>query len=200
MIPGLLQTADYAAASARASGAITESDIERAVTAHMERQQLLQGDLEVLAILDENALLRLAHSPDIAKTQLFHLIELGESLDRITIQVLPPRASLHASMGPGFVILDYASELNPSLIYLESRAGGTLLEKNQDLDDYRKVFTSLMRPALSEAQKNQGAQEVAERSDMEFRESSYSVTDRESLRRSGSHPCAVPQAQLLNRC
>ncbi len=55
-------------------------------------------------------------------------------------------------MGSGFVILDYADELDPSLVYMEGRTGGTFLEKPQELDDYRKVFASLMRSALSEAE------------------------------------------------
>jgi hypothetical protein len=61
VIPGLFQTAEYAAASARASGAVTEADIDRVVTARVQRQKLLEGDLNVLAIVDESALLRLAH-------------------------------------------------------------------------------------------------------------------------------------------
>ncbi|MGW5876005.1 helix-turn-helix domain-containing protein [Nocardiopsis terrae] len=152
VIPGLLQNAEYAAASARASGAITEADIERVVKARMERQQLLQGNLNIQAIMDEAALWRLVHTPDIAKGQIIRLIELGEGLNRITLQMLPFSASLHASMGSGFVILDYADPLDPSLVYLEGRTGGTFLEKNEELEDYRKVFASLMRSALSEAE------------------------------------------------
>ncbi len=152
VIPGLLQTADYAAASARASGAVTEAAIERVVTARMERQKLLQSDLEVLAVVDESALIRLAHTPEIAKPQFTRLIELGEGLNRVNIQLLPFSAGLHASMGSGFVILDYADELDPSLVYLEGRTGGTFLEKPEELDDYRRVFASLMRSALSETE------------------------------------------------
>ncbi len=150
VIPGLLQTAGYTAISARASGAVTETDIDQVVTARLERQKLLQEDLNLLAIVDECALLRLAYAPEVAEEQLTHLIELSEGINRVTLQVLPLSAGLHASMGSGFVILDYADESDPSLVYLEGRTGGTFLEKNHEVNDYRQVLASLMRSALSE--------------------------------------------------
>lgn len=150
VIPGLLQTADYAAVSARASGAVTEADIDHVVSARLERQKLLHDDLNLLAIVDECALLRLAHSPQVAKAQITHLIEWGEGVNRVTLQVLPLSAGLHASMGSGFVILDYADNSDPSLVYLEGRTGGTFLETTEEVEDYRQVLASLMRSALSE--------------------------------------------------
>lgn len=152
VIPGLLQTPEYAAESARASGAVTEEDIERVVAARQERQKLLDGDLEVFAILDENAIRRLHYAPAVAVPQLDQLLRFADELNRITIQMLPFSAGLHASMGSGFVILDYESDLDPSLIYLEGRTGGTFLEKTPELGDYRRVFASLMRAAFSEAE------------------------------------------------
>ncbi|MDA2808967.1 Scr1 family TA system antitoxin-like transcriptional regulator [Nocardiopsis sp. LSu2-4] len=44
VVPGLLQTADYAAATARVVPARTEAEIERTVNARLERQKLLQRD------------------------------------------------------------------------------------------------------------------------------------------------------------
>jgi transcriptional regulator with XRE-family HTH domain len=152
VIPGLLQTADYAAASARASGAVTEADIERVVSARLERQALISEDLDLLAIVDESTLLRLSQTPEIAKPQIMRLIEAGEALNRITLQLLPLSAGLHASMGSGFVILDYSDSRDPSLVYLEGRTGGNFLEKEAELTDYRRVFTSLTRSALGEAE------------------------------------------------
>src|SRR5690625_1101160 len=150
VVPGLLQTSEYAAASAKASGAVTEADIERVVTARIERQELLNSDLEVDAIIDESALLRLAHLPDIAEAQLAQLVSLAEGADRVTLRVLPLSAGLHASMGSGFVILDYADDLDHSLVYLEGRTGGTFLEKDEEVEDYRRVYGSLVRPSLSQ--------------------------------------------------
>ncbi|MEU3310954.1 DUF5753 domain-containing protein [Nocardiopsis sp. NPDC006832] len=150
VIPGLFQTAGYAALSARASGAVTEDDIDQVIAARLERKKLLRDDLNLLAIVDESALLRLSHSPEVAKEQISHLIDLSEGVNRVTLQVLPLSAGLHASMGSGFVILDYADESDPSLVYLEGRTGGTFLEKKEEVDDYRQVLTSLMRSALSE--------------------------------------------------
>ncbi|WP_017627831.1 helix-turn-helix domain-containing protein [Nocardiopsis chromatogenes] len=150
VIPGLLQTPEYAARSARASGAVTEKDIERVVAVREKRQEVLVEGIELLAVLDENALMRLVHTSDIAHEQLARLITIAEAVNGITIQVLPVSAGLHAAMGGGFVILDYADAADPSLVYLEGRTGGTFLEKPEELEDYRRVFASLMRSALSE--------------------------------------------------
>ncbi|WP_394350788.1 Scr1 family TA system antitoxin-like transcriptional regulator [Nocardiopsis sp. FR6] len=49
--------------------------------------------------MDESALLRLVHAPETAVSQLRHLVELGEGINRITLQMLPLSASLHASIG-----------------------------------------------------------------------------------------------------
>ncbi|WDZ88922.1 DUF5753 domain-containing protein [Nocardiopsis sp. HUAS JQ3] len=152
VIPGLLQTADYAAVSARVSGAVTEADIDHVVTARLERQKLLHDDLNLMAIIDECALLRLVRSPEVAEEQITHLIKLGEGVNRVTLQVLPLSAGLHASMGSGFVILDYADKSDPSLVYLEGRTRGTFLEQTEEVDDYRQVLASLMRSALSESE------------------------------------------------
>ena len=161
-VPGLLQTADYAAVSARASGAVTDADIDRVVTARLERQKLLHEDLNLLAIVDECALLRADHSPEVARKQITHLIGLGEGVNRVTLQVLPLSAGLHASMGSGFVILDYADESDPSLVYLEGRTGGTFLEKTEEIDDYRQVLASLMRSALSESESIKALKKILE--------------------------------------
>ncbi|WP_241485153.1 helix-turn-helix domain-containing protein [Nocardiopsis potens] len=152
VIPGLLQTPAYAARSARASGAVTEKDIERVVAVREKRQEALNQGARLSAILDENALLRLVNTADVAKDQLSKLVEAADEADSITVRVLPISAGLHASLGGGFVLLDYADSVDPSLVYLEGRTSGTFLEKPEEVDAYRNVFASLAESALSESQ------------------------------------------------
>jgi len=152
VIPGLLQTPAYAARSARASGAVTEKDIERVVAVRQKRQEALNQGTKLAAILDENALLRLVNTADVAKDQLSKLVEAADEADSITVRVLPISAGLHASLGGGFVLLDYTDSADPSLVYLEGRTSGTFLEKPEEVDAYRNVFASLTESALTESQ------------------------------------------------
>jgi transcriptional regulator with XRE-family HTH domain len=66
LIPGLLQTADYARAVIRAGNInVTDEEIERGVALRMERQPLLTRDKppQLWAVIDEAALRRLVGGP-----------------------------------------------------------------------------------------------------------------------------------------
>ncbi|WP_017622544.1 helix-turn-helix domain-containing protein [Nocardiopsis chromatogenes] len=153
VVPGLLQTADYAAATARVVPARTEAEIDRAVSARLERQKILQrGDApDFRAVIDESALLRLAAMPKVARGQFRHLIEQAEAVNTVTVQVLPISAGLHASTHGSMVILDYAEDLDPSIVYLETRTEGLYLEEPAQVAGYRTAFEHVCMDALSKA-------------------------------------------------
>ncbi len=151
VVHGLLQTPAYAAASARASMARTEEEIERIVAARLERQKLLNGPSapEFRCVLDESVLLRLAVTPDLAHDQLQHLVDVAEAVNRVTIQVLPLGTGLHGCMHGSTVILDYDDERDPSLVYLETRGRGTYLDSPAQVADYRMALDDVASDALS---------------------------------------------------
>lgn len=153
VVPGLLQTPKYAAASARASLARTEGEIERIVAARIERQKILdRGDApEFRCVIDEAVLLRLAAMPDLANEQLRHLVVAAEAVNTISLQVLPVGVGLHGCMHGSTVILDYADERDPSIVYLETRGHGTYLEKPAQVADYRNALDDVTADALSRA-------------------------------------------------
>ena len=81
MIPGLLQTADYA--RGLLAGGPSEhgtDEIEKRVEIRLERQKLLTRDddpLRLWAVMDEAVLRRSMGGPDVARGQLGHLVELS---------------------------------------------------------------------------------------------------------------------------
>jgi hypothetical protein len=90
VVPGLLQTEDYARAilSARPDGNLAE--LEEQVAARMARQNILDrtGAPQLWCILDEGVLHRAIGGPKVMRGQLYRLAEVAEN-PRTTIQIVP---------------------------------------------------------------------------------------------------------------
>src|SRR5699024_4991222 len=114
-IPGLLQTPSLARLMQRARLWRDPEDIQRAVDARIRRQHILSGEnpAQLWAVIEEHALQRLAGDPDVMREQVEHLVDLADSSNHVTVQVLPTEAGVHAgAMGP-FVIMDFAEPAGP---------------------------------------------------------------------------------------
>lgn len=157
VVPGLLQTADYARAlheaaiPQRSVPELTPDVIEQRIEARLRRQQLLTRPepkpLQFRTILDEAVLHRLIGSAEVMRAQLKQLAELSK-LPNITVQVIPYDAGAHPALDSTFNILDFSGSV-PSIVYVEGLVGWIYLERSEDLDRYEKVFTLLSRIALS---------------------------------------------------
>lgn len=109
LIPGLLQTADYARALIRSGWpSRSDEDVERYVGARLRRQEILNRDdpPELSVILDEAAVRRRVGGPDVMRAQLNHLLT-SETKPNITIQVVPYDAGAYMSMDGGFILLRF---------------------------------------------------------------------------------------------
>ncbi|MDQ0750421.1 transcriptional regulator with XRE-family HTH domain [Streptomyces africanus] len=92
VIPGLLQTADYARALFSRRGADTE-EVDSRVRARLSRQQrfLADGGPLYVVILDESCLRNGVGSPEVMREQCAHLLAVGQRRN-IRIQVAPADA------------------------------------------------------------------------------------------------------------
>ena len=150
VVPGLLQTADYARAGHEAAmPRLSPDQIEMQIEAKLTRQGLLtQRDPPSFeAVLDEATLHRVAGGPEVMAAQLAHLIEASR-LPNVTIQVIPFAVGSHPGLESNFNIL----ELPPptaSVVFVEGLVGSMYLERADDLERYRKVFERLQSIALS---------------------------------------------------
>jgi transcriptional regulator with XRE-family HTH domain len=151
LIPGVLQTADYAGASIRAVH-IYESpdDIERRVDLRLKRQEVLSGadPTTLWAILDEAVLRRVTGGPETMRAQLDHLMTMSKR-PNITIQILPLSRGPHAGSDGPFAIIEFAEPADPDVVYIEGPAGNIYLEKARDLRRQNAVFNHLMSQALT---------------------------------------------------
>ncbi|WP_225878688.1 helix-turn-helix domain-containing protein [Spongiactinospora rosea] len=148
-VPGLLQTESYARALMR--GSLVTRDIDRRVSARMERQKLLvrAGERPRLwAIIDESTLTRPVGGPAIMRAQIDHLIEAQE-LENITLQVVRTSVGAHPGMCGAFVLMDFPSpEFFAPLVYLESAISSLYLEDEEQIAQYTLMFDHLRAIAL----------------------------------------------------
>jgi transcriptional regulator with XRE-family HTH domain len=148
-VPGLLQGEAYARAQLRGTlPTATEDEIESRVAARMERQQVLTKDdaPKLWAIMDEAALRRAVGGRDVMRGQVTRLLE-ARSLPNVTIQVIPFGAGAHPGMDGSFVILDFPDGDDPSIVYVESAAGGLFLEEDAEMRRYILMFEHLRAAA-----------------------------------------------------
>jgi transcriptional regulator with XRE-family HTH domain len=148
LVPGLLQTADYAKAIWRAGQVHEEATVERGVRARLARQEILARDNppSLVALIDEAALLKLVGGPDIMADQIRHLIEMA-ARPSITIQIVPNDAGAHAALLGAFTILDFPED--PSLVFLETPTDSLWLELPEEYQRYSLMFSHVMAVALS---------------------------------------------------
>ncbi|NNH70722.1 helix-turn-helix domain-containing protein [Nocardia uniformis] len=141
LIPGLLQTPDYAR-SVVALG--HDADAERRVSLRKRRQELLirPGAPSFWAVLDEAVLHRPVGGPKVMREQIEHLVEMSQR-PNITIQVLPYAAGGHAASGSSFTMLRFAEPELPDIVYLEQLTSALYLDQRADLELYRQVMDQL---------------------------------------------------------
>jgi transcriptional regulator with XRE-family HTH domain len=151
VVPGLLQTADYARAVIREMfPRHTAQQIDRLVDLRMARQQRLDDEppLELWAILDEAPIRRTVGGAAIMRRQLSHLLAAAER-SSVTMQVLPFSCGAHAAHGGPFTILEFPDRSDSEVAYVESVAGYIYLEKDKDVRARSEAFDRLRAAALS---------------------------------------------------
>jgi transcriptional regulator with XRE-family HTH domain len=149
-IPGLLQTEEYARALLLAGGH-GEDEIDRIVTARLERQELLEQTprprLEF--ILGEATVSRAVGSPGVMLHQLERLKDLARRPD-ISLQILLFEAGAHPRMGEAFTILEFTDENLDDLIYLENAGRESVNREDPEVvATYRRDFVTLQGKATS---------------------------------------------------
>jgi transcriptional regulator with XRE-family HTH domain len=149
LVPGLLQTPDYARAVNEA--VIPQPDPERLeeqTEVRLRRQDRLTQDppLRFGAILDEAALHRVIGGPAVMEAQLRHLTELSK-LPNVTLQVIPFSAGGHPAMDSTFNVLEFADAV-PGVVYVEGLVGWVYMKRSRDVERYVGVFERLCHMAL----------------------------------------------------
>jgi transcriptional regulator with XRE-family HTH domain len=151
VVPGLLQTAEYAHAVNQVEHPDEPDLVNQRVSVRMARQAVLTREPapRFWAILDEAVLRRSVGGPDVMRRQLTRLAEAAE-LSMITIQVLPFDAGAHRGWAGSFVVLEFAGSTEHPLAYCEGMTGGVIRSKPEEMRQYWMSFESLKSASLSE--------------------------------------------------
>ncbi len=151
LVPGLLQTEDYARTVITAGNLTgSQEDVERRVALRMARQPALSGTdpPQLWAVLDEAVLRRTVGGRGLMRLQLDHLVELA-AMPNVAVQVIPFGAGAHPGMGKPFVILAFPERADPDVVYLEDLTSTLYLEDVNEIDRYNILFNHLRATALS---------------------------------------------------
>jgi transcriptional regulator with XRE-family HTH domain len=142
LVPGLLQTENYARAVVALGHANMESG--RRVELRQKRQEILErrGGPTLWAVIDESVLHRPIGGPDVLREQLRHLVD-ASSWPNVTVQILPYAAGGNAAAGSSFTMLRFAEPELPDIVYLEQLTSALYLDRAQDLEMYRQVMDRL---------------------------------------------------------
>lgn len=157
LIPGLLQTQDYAESILRLAAnppLNTEEVIDRRLQARMERQEILLKDdgPELFFILDEAALCRHVGGKAVMLGQLEHLLTFGES-PKVHIQVLPFGRGEHSGLFGSFIVLEFPAPEDESLVFMERRLDDVVLREDpEDVALYVERFFNLEALSLPAAE------------------------------------------------
>jgi len=138
LVPGLLQTDDYARAIIRREHAhAPDSEIDRRIELRRGRQQVLrrQDPARLWAVMDEAVLRRQIGGPEVMRAQVEALIEAA-ALPHVRLQIVPFRADAHAAAGFPFAILRFPDPTMPDVVYVEQLTSALCLDKRGDVDRY----------------------------------------------------------------
>jgi transcriptional regulator with XRE-family HTH domain len=147
VIPGLLQTYDYAHAVAKAAGA---ADPDATAAARMRRQEMLtaRNSPKYEVVLDARAVLLGVASEEVIRSQIGALADKAESLRRLELRVIPLGVAVPAFSTVGFTVYDFRAPGSPAVAWIESPTGDVHFSAPDDLKRYAALFATLQGAAL----------------------------------------------------
>ena len=148
LVPGLVQTADYARALFQAwRSADTDDELDQLVSARMARQSILDRAKPpaLWIVIDEAVLHRCIGSPEITRDQLLRLADLAQR-PKVTIQVVPGEVGAHVGLLGAFAIATF--DHAPAIVYMESPDQGQTTDKHATVAAISLTFDTLRAEAL----------------------------------------------------
>ncbi|MDT5036481.1 MAG: hypothetical protein QOE03_1666 [Micromonosporaceae bacterium] len=147
LVPGLLQTADYARRVIEAElPDASPTEVDRRTELRMKRQHD-EARPDLWVVLDEAVIRRVVGGAPTMRAQLERLADEAEAPGQ-TLQIVPFNAGAHASMISSFSILTFPELADPPVAYLESRAGSLYVE-GSGAHAYVRIFRILQADALA---------------------------------------------------
>jgi transcriptional regulator with XRE-family HTH domain len=148
LVPGLLQTEEYARAVLEKHPNTTSAQVDKRVAGRMARQAVLDSENPPLfwVLVDENVLYREISGPKVMHDQLWQVAEMARR-PNITVQVLRRTAGGHPGLLGAFGIAQKADRR--SIVYLETAADGQTVEEPGIVAEVELRFEALRTEAFT---------------------------------------------------
>jgi hypothetical protein len=149
LIPGLLQTGDYArAVIAACNSELSETEVDNLVRTRMSRQAILSrfGGPTLDVIIDEMVLRRPIGEPGVMNGQLHHLQNMA-CRPRIDLRVAPSTVGAYAGLEGPLMIFEFSDQ--PDLVLMENRSATGLLEEVAVVRSAKIAWQALRSMAMS---------------------------------------------------
>lgn len=149
VVPGLLQTGDYARAVISRLASVALEEIDNMVAARLARQSLFSRDRppSCTFYLHESVLRLPIGGPALMSEQLNHLVRMSVR-PYLTLRVVPVSLGAHAGTAGQFKFMEFA-DFKP-VVHLESATSSLFLETPEEIQVYRRILAALTDTALSE--------------------------------------------------
>jgi transcriptional regulator with XRE-family HTH domain len=157
VVPGLLQTGDYARAIFGEG-----PDTDTKVALRVGRREVIarrRNPIEFLALIDSDALTRPVGPPEVMVDQLDHLLTMAE-LPNVTIQIVPSTAPGHHPMLAGAFILFEFLTASP-IILLEHHRTSAFLWDRESVDSYLSAPEEIRQLAMTPEQSMEMMEAIA---------------------------------------
>ncbi|MET8377432.1 DUF5753 domain-containing protein [Streptomyces microflavus] len=151
IVPGLLQTADYARTLIRASApALPPHDVEAIATARLTRIDTLgQGaGRRARFVIAEDVLTKAVGGPVVHAQQLAHLLTLVALRPSLEVRVLPATTDAHAGLAGEFTMYSVGGRRS---VFVETLMGGTIIDRVERALLYAHAWDDLQGRAASPA-------------------------------------------------
>lgn len=153
LIPGLLQTENYAAALMRAwIPAVSDSVARERADLRVQRQARLHEakPVQVSAIIHESGLRQRVGGADVMREQLNHLVTSSE-VPHVTTQVLPFEVEAVPALGAPFILLSFPDADDPDVPFADYLTGCVYVEDPAEVESYNLNYSALEQKALTPA-------------------------------------------------
>lgn len=163
LIPGLLQTSEYARAVMATRPNTAEDEIDNLVVARLARQSVLTRDDPpaplLWALIDEGVLHRPVAPAEVMHDQLLHLVAVSRR-PNLTVQVVPYSAGGHTGLLGAFTIADLGG--SPGTVNVEDITDGRVFEDPGMVSRVTLRYKSLQSEALPRGASRELIARVAE--------------------------------------
>jgi transcriptional regulator with XRE-family HTH domain len=150
LVPGLLQTEDYARALIHtALFSADQTEVDRRIKIRMDRQAILtrESPPQLWCVLGEAAFARPIGGPEVMRAQMEHLLQSTTEPTTVTVQVLPFSVGEYPGLGGSFSLLSLDTAA-PVIGHMDTLGIGSTYVEPEDVTNLIERFDRLLAKAL----------------------------------------------------